>query len=158
MADNKPQPWNEFPVDNQQKRVQVLDADGKLLSPTKVSRARRWLRTEKAKIVRNAQGELCVQLVKKISIRYPQLDNYEDNLIIYATLFKWLFWLALTVVFIIDQKRNIFDSLGAECFAAWIIGLIRTSLVIRFGLPENRLSVTLIYLPLACILAVISSL
>jgi RRXRR protein len=44
-------------------RVPVLDKDGKPLMPTKPSRARRWLKEGKAKIVHNNLNIFCVQLL-----------------------------------------------------------------------------------------------
>jgi hypothetical protein len=44
-------------------RVPVLDKDGKPLMPTKPSRARRWLKEGKAKIVHNDLNIFCIQLL-----------------------------------------------------------------------------------------------
>ena len=44
-------------------RVPVLDKDGKPLMPTKPSRARRWLKEGKAKIVHNNLNVFCIQLL-----------------------------------------------------------------------------------------------
>ncbi len=44
-------------------RVPVLDTDGKPLMPTKPSRARRWLKEGKAKIVHNDLNVFCIQLL-----------------------------------------------------------------------------------------------
>ncbi len=48
-------------------RVPVLSPEGKPLMPTKPSRARRWLKEGKAKVVPNALGIFCVQLQQKSS-------------------------------------------------------------------------------------------
>ncbi len=44
-------------------RVPVLDKDGRPLMPTKPSRARRWLKDGKAKIVHNDLNFFCIQLL-----------------------------------------------------------------------------------------------
>ena len=44
-------------------RVPVLDKDGKPLMPTKPSRARRWLKEGKAKVVHNDLNIFCIQLL-----------------------------------------------------------------------------------------------
>jgi RRXRR protein len=44
-------------------RVPVLDKDGKPVMPTKPSRARRWLKEGKAKIVHNDLNIFCIQLL-----------------------------------------------------------------------------------------------
>jgi RRXRR protein len=44
-------------------RVPVLDKDGKPLMPTKPSRARRWLKEGKAKIVHNNLNVFCIKLL-----------------------------------------------------------------------------------------------
>lgn len=44
-------------------RVPVLDINGKPLMPTKSSRARRWLKSGKAKIVHNDLNVFCIQLL-----------------------------------------------------------------------------------------------
>ncbi|WP_235006796.1 RRXRR domain-containing protein [Calothrix rhizosoleniae] len=44
-------------------RVPVLDKNGKPLMPTKASRARRWLKEGKAKIVHNDLNVFCIQLL-----------------------------------------------------------------------------------------------
>ncbi|MBD2604038.1 RRXRR domain-containing protein [Scytonema hofmannii FACHB-248] len=48
-------------------RVSVLDKDGKPLMPTKPSRARRWLKEGKAKILHNDLNIFCIQLLVKPS-------------------------------------------------------------------------------------------
>ena len=48
-------------------RVPVLSVFGKPLMPTKPSRARRWLKEGKAKVVRNNLGIFCIQLQQKPS-------------------------------------------------------------------------------------------
>lgn len=48
-------------------RVPVLSPQGKPLMPTKPSRARRWLKTGKAKVVRNDLGMFTVQLISEPS-------------------------------------------------------------------------------------------
>lgn len=54
-------------------RVPVLDKDGKPLMPTKSSRARRWLKEGKAKIVHNDLNVFCVQLLVESSGTDTQL-------------------------------------------------------------------------------------
>ncbi|MDJ0619500.1 MAG: RRXRR domain-containing protein [Calothrix sp. MO_192.B10] len=44
-------------------RVSVLDKNGKPLMPTKASRARRWLKEGKAKVVHNDLNIFCIQLL-----------------------------------------------------------------------------------------------
>ncbi|MGK7923654.1 MAG: RRXRR domain-containing protein [Spirulina sp.] len=48
-------------------RVSVLSPQGKPLMPTKASRARRWLKDGKAKVVYNDLGIFCVQLLQEPS-------------------------------------------------------------------------------------------
>jgi hypothetical protein len=48
-------------------RVPVLDKNGKPLMPTKPSRARRWLKEGKAKIVHNDLNVFCIQLLVEAS-------------------------------------------------------------------------------------------
>ncbi len=48
-------------------RVPVLSPEDKPLMPTKPSRARRWLKLGKAKVVRNNLGIFCIQLLQKPS-------------------------------------------------------------------------------------------
>ncbi|WP_414552702.1 RRXRR domain-containing protein [Anabaena sp. CCY 0017] len=48
-------------------RVSVLDKNGKPLMPTKASRARRWLKEGKAKIVHNDLNIFCIQLLVETS-------------------------------------------------------------------------------------------
>lgn len=49
-------------------RVPVLSPSGKSLMPTKASRARRWLKEGKARVVYNDLGIFQVQLVRCMSI------------------------------------------------------------------------------------------
>ncbi|NMG21558.1 RRXRR domain-containing protein [Brasilonema bromeliae] len=53
-------------------RVSVLDKDGKPLMPTKPSRARRWLKEGKAKIVYNNLNVFCIQLLVEPSGYHQQ--------------------------------------------------------------------------------------
>jgi hypothetical protein len=48
-------------------RVPVLDIDGNPTMPTKASRARRWLRDGKAKVVHNDLGVFQIQLLQEAS-------------------------------------------------------------------------------------------
>lgn len=72
---------------------------------------------------------------------------------------RLLIWGFLAVALLADQSSG-FDSriaaFGGLCSLAWIAGLIRPGLVLRFGLPANRWIVTLIYLPLLFICAAMS--
>lgn len=54
-------------------RVAVLSPEGKPLMPTKPSRARKWLKIEKAKVVYNDLGIFTVELVKEPSGTQTQL-------------------------------------------------------------------------------------
>ncbi len=45
-------------------RVPVLDKNGKPLMPTKPSRARRWLKEGKARVVHNDLNVFCIQSIK----------------------------------------------------------------------------------------------
>ena len=48
-------------------RVPVLDKNSKPLMPTKASRARRWLKEGKAKVVHNDLNIFCIQLLVEAS-------------------------------------------------------------------------------------------
>jgi len=50
-----------------QVRVPVLNVDGQPIMPTKASRARRWLRDGKAKVVHNDLGVFQIQLLQEAS-------------------------------------------------------------------------------------------
>ena len=54
------------------KRVPVLNPDGSPAMPTKASRARRWVRDSKAKVVQNDLGVFCVQLIEESTGRNTQ--------------------------------------------------------------------------------------
>ena len=57
-------------------RVSVLSPQGKPLMPTKASRARRWLKDGKAKVVYNDLGIFCVQLLQEPSpLQFPPLKG-----------------------------------------------------------------------------------
>jgi serine/threonine protein kinase len=60
-----------------------------------------------------------------------------------AILLRWIIWPGLA------WEAFSSGGIGTLCSAAWILGLINPSMVIRFGLPKNRWIVTLIYLSLA---------
>ena len=57
-------------------RVPVLNLDGSLAMPTKASRARRWLKEGKAKVVHNDLGIFQIQLIAE-----PSGHNYQDVVI-----------------------------------------------------------------------------
>jgi len=54
------------------KRVAVLNPDGSAAMPTKASRARRWIRDRKAKVVQNDLRVFCVQLMEEPTGRTTQ--------------------------------------------------------------------------------------
>ncbi|GAB4381671.1 MAG: hypothetical protein Kow00121_40770 [Elainellaceae cyanobacterium] len=72
---------------------------------------------------------------------------------------RLLIWGFLAVMCLTGDSSGSTSAIGAFgglCGLAWIAGLIRPGLVLRFGLPANRWVVTLIYLPLSLICTAIS--
>jgi hypothetical protein len=75
-----------------------------------------------------------------------------------GTLLRWIFWFGVAVFYFINPETNgsPFESIANTCLIAWVIGLINPNWTIRFGLPNSRWTVTLIYLTIAVIYMMIS--
>jgi len=75
-----------------------------------------------------------------------------------GTLLRWIFWFGVAVFYFINPETNgsPFESIANTCLIAWVIGLINPNWKIRFGLPNSRWTVTLIYLTIAVIYMMIS--
>jgi hypothetical protein len=80
---------------------------------------------------------------------------------VFLIIFKWVFWLGLIVLSSIDVLQsdsfNRLFELSNLALLAWSIGTIDPDLVIRFGLPKNRRTVTAIYLTVAIVYRVFCS-
>jgi hypothetical protein len=62
---------------------------------------------------------------------------------------RLLIWGIVLVIFFTPKPHTLVTftaNIGGVSFLAWIVGLINPEYVIRFGLPSNRRTVTLIYL------------
>ena len=76
-------------------------------------------------------------------------------------IFKWTVWMGVIgLSFSNFQQNDNFNrlfELSNIALLAWSIGIIDPDLVIRFGLSKNRLTVTLLYLTIAIVYQVFSS-
>jgi hypothetical protein len=83
------------------------------------------------------------------------------NLNVSLVIFKWTFWLGLILLsslyFPQNDSFNRLFELSNLSLLAWSIGTIEPDLVIRFGFPKNRRTVTAIYLTIAIVYRVFCS-
>ena len=96
-------------------RVPVLSPDGKPLMPTKSSRARKWLRDGKAKIVQNDLGIFQIQLIEEPSGRDKQpvvlLNDPGSRFTGVAVCSKRSILYGCNLELIADEKENRFASI-----------------------------------------------
>jgi hypothetical protein len=96
-----------------------------------------------------------------LSTSLSDIEPQHLQLNVSLIIFKWIFWLGLIALSSIDFPQN--DSfnrlfeLSNLALLAWSIGTIDPDLVIRFGLPKNRRTVTAIYLTVAIVYRVFCS-
>jgi hypothetical protein len=87
--------------------------------------------------------------------------NVATDFNLYLIIFKWSFWIGLTGLSFIDWQQdgnfNRLFQLSSVALLAWSIGIIEPNLVIRFGLPKKRQTITFIYLTIAILYQVFSS-